>query len=45
MAVTKVPPTKIDHFFAASSARLDRWRDLNESAHYARLERFATLYP
>jgi arginine decarboxylase len=32
MAVTKVPPTKIDHFFAASSARLDRWRDLNESA-------------
>ena len=32
MASTKVPPTKIDHFFAASSARLDRWRDLNESA-------------
>jgi arginine decarboxylase len=32
MASTKTPATKIDHFFAASSARLDYWRDLNESA-------------
>jgi hypothetical protein len=32
--MTKTPATtpRIDHFFSAVAARLDRWRDLNRAA-------------